>query len=62
MYDIFSHGRGRVLFEDTDLYGRAFPEARSKTTEHNIYERSKIYLDDETEKTQKLKKIEENKE
>ena len=50
------------MFEDADLYGRAFPEARSKTTEHNIYERSKIYLDDVTEKTQKLKKIEENKE
>ena len=60
MCDIFSCGRGRILREDTDLYSRAFSQARSKTAEHNIYERSKNSLADENEKTQNLKKTEEN--
>ncbi len=60
MSDIFSFNRGRVLLEDTDFYGKVFSEARSKTAEHNIYERSKNCLDSENEKTQKKTESEEN--
>ena len=60
MDDFLHCGRLKLLFEDTDLYGRVFSESRSKTAEHNIYERSKLYLDSENEKFQKEAKTGEN--
>ena len=61
MSDVFSFGRGRLFFDETDLYGRIFSQSRSKTAEHNIYLRSKNYLDFKNEKTQKKAETEENK-
>lgn len=60
MSDVFSFGRGRLFFEEFDLYAKIFSQARSKTAEHNIYVRSKNYLDSENEKTQKKAEKEEN--
>jgi len=60
MHDIFSFDRGKVLMDSSDLYSRFFSEARLKTTEHNIYERSKNTLVTKNEKTQKQAKTEEN--
>ncbi len=60
MSDIFSFSRGKILLEDTDLYGKFFSQARSKTAEHNIYVRSKNYFDSENEKTQKWAETGEN--
>ncbi len=60
MNDFFSDGRGKALFEEPDLYGSFFFGARSKTAEHNIYERSKTGLAEKNEKNQKLKKTDGN--
>lgn len=60
MYDIFSFSRGRLFLEDTDLYAKFFSEARSKTAEHSIYDRSVKALGDENKNPRKLTKTEEN--
>ena len=60
MNDIFTFSRGRILLDAVDVYSRLFSEARSKTAEHNIYERSASSLACESEKTQKSTKKDEN--
>lgn len=60
MCDGFSSSRGKILFDSEDICCKIFSSQRSKTAEHNIYERSKSYYGRENEKSQKLKKIEEN--
>lgn len=60
MSDVFSFNRGRILLKDTDFYDKIFSEARSKTAEHNIYERTKKCFDSENEKAQKKTESEEN--
>lgn len=60
MYDIFSCGRGRVLLDSEDIYGRVFSETRVKTSEHNIYERSGKRLSPKNENSQKSTEIGEN--
>ncbi len=59
MYDVFSFERGKILFDTEELYGKIFFEARSKTAEHKIYERSSNTLAHKNENSQKLKKIKE---
>ncbi len=53
MNDIFTFSRGKILISTDDVYGRVFSEARSKTTEHNIYERVGKNLVSKNEKSQK---------
>ena len=60
MCDAFSFERGRILFEKADIYPDFFNEARSKTAEHTIDERAGKSFYQKNEKTQKLKKSEEN--
>ena len=60
MCDGFSSGRGKILFEAQSFYEKAFTEARSKTAEHNMYERSGKSLDRKNEKNQKSTETEEN--
>ncbi len=60
MNDIFTFTRGKILLDTEDIYGRVFSEARSKTSEHNIYERAGKSLGSENGKTQKSTKTNEN--
>ncbi len=56
MNDLFCGGRGRALFEEADLYSDLFSEARTKTAEHNIYERSKNNLAEKNGENQRKQK------
>lgn len=60
MNDFFTFTRGRILFDAEDIYGIFFSEARSKTAEHNIYERSKLNPGSENKNSQKSTKTSEN--
>lgn len=60
MCDGFMHPRGKILFDGEDVCGKIFSSQRSKTAEHNVYERSKSYSSEEKENPQKSKKTEEN--
>ena len=59
MDDIFSFSRGRALSEEQNFYDRAFPEARSKTAEHNIYERSGKSFDEKMKNLENQRKSKE---
>ncbi len=60
MCDIFSFSRGKILSEGQNFYDRAFPETRSKTAEHNIYERAGKSLVRKNVKPRKSTEIGEN--
>lgn len=60
MNDIFSFSRGKILLRDEDIYEKAFSESRSKTSEHNIYERSGLTPAAENKNSQNFTKTIEN--
>ncbi len=60
MKDIFTFSRGKVLLITEDIYGRFFSDSRSKTSEHNIYERSRSSLGVENKTPQKTTETGEN--
>ena len=59
MCDGFSCSRGKILFDQCEIYGKIFSVGRSETQQHSIYERSKSCFCAESEKAYKLKKNEE---
>ncbi len=60
MFDGINFERGKSLFDDEEAYSKFFSVGRSETAEHNIYERAGMSFCQADEKTQKLKKSEEN--
>ena len=60
MNDIFTFSRGRILLDTENIYEKAFSEARSKTAEHNIYERSDINRVSESKKSRKKTETSDN--
>ena len=60
MNDLFSYSRGKILLKVPDFYSRIFTGARSKTAEHNVYERSGSASVKENKKAQNLKKTNDN--
>ena len=60
MKEAFGCQRGKELFSVLQSYTDILSEVRSKSKEHSPSERSGIYSLPENEKTQKLKKTEDN--